>query len=76
MCEYRLRRSPCKNVIGGVCGGIAEYFDVSPTLVRILYIILSLGSIAFSGALTYLFLWILIPMRSCNCVESCDCGFD
>jgi len=73
MCEPRLRRSPCNRVLGGVCGGIAEYFDLSPTLVRFLYIILSVCSVAFPGVLIYLILWMLIPLRPCYCGCHCDC---
>ncbi len=47
--------------IGGVCGGIAEYFDVDPTLVRIVYVVLSIGSAAFPGILVYLLLWLIMP---------------
>ena len=48
-------------MIAGVCGGIAEYFDVSPTLVRILYVLISVASVAFPGILVYLVLWLVIP---------------
>lgn len=75
MLEHRLRRSPCNNVLGGVCGGIAEYFDLSPTLVRFLYIILSVCSVAFPGILVYLLLWLLIPLRPCQCGEHCYCCY-
>ena len=40
----RLKRSTTDVWLGGVCGGIAEYFDIDPTLVRIGYVVLSLGS--------------------------------
>jgi phage shock protein C len=48
-------------VIAGVCGGLAEYFVLDPTLVRILYVIVSVLSAAFPGILVYLILWIVIP---------------
>ena len=48
-------------ILSGVCGGIAEYFDVDPTLIRVLYVVLSLFSAAFPGLLLYIILWILIP---------------
>lgn len=48
-------------VIAGVCGGIAEYFDIDPTLIRVVYVILSLFSVAFPGVLLYIILMILIP---------------
>ena len=55
----RLRRSESK-VIGGVCAGIAEYLDLDPVLVRIGYLLLSILT-AFSGALVYIILWIVLP---------------
>jgi len=48
-------------MIAGVCGGIAEYFDTDPTLVRVLYVIISVISIAFPGILVYLILWAIMP---------------
>lgn len=57
----RLKRSTTDVWLGGVCGGIAEYFDIDPTLVRIGYVVLSLGSAAFPGLLIYLILWTIMP---------------
>mgnify|MGYP003448415589 CR=1 len=48
-------------VLGGVCGGIAEYFSVDPTLIRVLYAVLSLFSAGFPGLLLYIILMILVP---------------
>jgi phage shock protein PspC (stress-responsive transcriptional regulator) len=48
-------------MIGGVCGGIAEWLDWDPTLIRILYVLGSLVSVAFPGILVYIVLWILMP---------------
>lgn len=48
-------------IIAGVCGGIADYFDVDPTLIRVIYMILSLFSAAFPGFLLYIILMIMIP---------------
>ncbi len=48
-------------MIAGVCAGLAEYFGVDPTLVRVLYIIASIVSVAFPGILVYVLLWIVIP---------------
>lgn len=48
-------------IVAGVCGGIAEYFDIDPTLIRVVYAILSLFSVAFPGVLLYIILMILIP---------------
>lgn len=48
-------------MIAGVCGGIAEYFNMDPTLVRIIYVLVSIFSIAFPGILVYIILWLVIP---------------
>lgn len=48
-------------IVAGVCGGIAEYFDVDPTVIRVVYLILSLFSAGFPGLLLYIILMILIP---------------
>ena len=62
--NYRpLRRSVANRVIAGVCGGLAEYFGLDPTVVRVVYVLLSILSAAFPGILIYLILWVLIPER-------------
>lgn len=48
-------------ILAGVCGGIAEYFDVDPTLIRVVYATLSLFSAGFPGILLYIILMILMP---------------
>ncbi len=48
-------------LIAGVCGGIAAWLGWSPTLVRVLYVLVSVLSAAFPGILVYLVLWILMP---------------
>lgn len=48
-------------MIAGVCGGIAEYVGWDPTVVRVLYIVISIVSIAFPGILIYLLLWFAMP---------------
>ena len=55
-----LRKSPDR-MIAGVCGGIAEWLGWDPTLVRILYILISALSVAFPGILVYILLWIVMP---------------
>jgi phage shock protein C len=59
-----LTRSKQHKVIAGVCGGIAESLDWSPTTVRVLYVIVSILSVAFPGILFYLVLWVLMPAAS------------
>lgn len=48
-------------VIAGVCGGIADFLGWDPTLVRILYVVLSIASVAFPGIIVYLILWLVMP---------------
>ena len=48
-------------ILGGVCGGIAEYFDVDPTVIRVAYALLSFFSAAFPGIILYIILLVLIP---------------
>jgi len=56
-----LRRSRNDRWMAGVCGGIAEWLGWDSTLVRVLYVIVSILSVAFPGILVYVALWILMP---------------
>lgn len=58
-----LMRSKSDKMIGGVCGGIAEYFGWTPWLVRFVYVLISILSAAFPGILVYLLLWFLMPLK-------------
>jgi len=58
--QKRLTRSK-DAVLAGVCAGIAKYFDLDPSLVRIAYILASILSVAFPGAIVYIILWLVIP---------------
>lgn len=60
MSDSRLYRSN-NRVIAGVCGGIAEYLGWDTTLVRLLYLVISIASAAFPGTLVYIILWIVMP---------------
>ena len=59
-----LQRSREFRVLAGVCGGIAEWLGWSPTVVRVLFVVVSIASVAFPGILVYLALWVLMPSRS------------
>jgi len=48
--------------IGGICGGLGEYFDKDPTLFRILFIIATLLSFGL-GIIAYLLMWLVVPRR-------------
>ena len=58
-----LRRSRSNRMIGGVVGGLAQHFGLSPGGLRILYVLVSILSAAFPGILAYLILWLLIPQE-------------
>jgi len=63
MAKKRLYRSKKEKIIAGICGGIAEYFDADPTIVRLIWAIATLISLGF-GLLAYLIAWIIIPEKS------------
>jgi len=55
----RLYRSGKDRILGGVCGGIGEYFDIDPVIVRLLWVLFAL---AYGiGVLMYIIAWIIIP---------------
>lgn len=56
-----LRRSRKHRMIAGVIGGLAEYFELDPTLLRVVYVVGSVLSVAFPGILVYILLWVVIP---------------
>ena len=56
-----LRRSRKHRIIAGVCGGIADWLGWDVTLVRILYVIVSVLSVGFPGILAYVILWVAMP---------------
>ncbi len=57
----RLYRSSKSKVFGGVAGGIAEYFDVDPIIIRLLFVIIAFAG--GGGAIVYLILWIALPLE-------------
>ena len=60
--QPRLVRSRTDRRIAGICGGLAEYFDMDPTIVRVAWVILSIvaGAVVF-GVVAYLIAWFIIP---------------
>jgi phage shock protein C len=59
--DSRLRRSRSNKMVAGVIGGLARYFGFDPTMARIIYVVLSVVSVAFPGILVYILLWIIMP---------------
>ena len=55
----RMYRDPDNRVIGGVCSGLASYWRIDPTIVRVIFVILAIFGMA--GVLIYLILWIVLP---------------
>lgn len=60
----RLTRSRSDRMIGGVCAGLARYFEVDPVIVRVLFVVMALAQGA--GILLYLVLLIVIPEEDVN----------
>ncbi len=56
----RLTRSKKNRIIAGVCGGIGEYLDIDPTVIRVIWAILTVASYG-TGLLAYLLAWVIIP---------------
>jgi phage shock protein C len=56
-------RSRHDKVIAGVCGGLARSLGWNSTVVRILYVVVSIASVAFPGILVYIILWIVMPLE-------------
>ena len=60
--KKQLMRSGCDQKIAGVCAGVAHYFDMDPTIVRVIW-----GVLAFcygAGIVAYIILWIIAPVAS------------
>ena len=58
----RLMRSTVEKRFTGVCGGIAEYYGIDPTIVRIVFVVLALGG--GTGFVLYPLLWLIMPIRT------------
>ncbi len=66
--KRRLVRSSTDKKIGGVCGGLADYFDLDPTLIRIVWLLAFLC--AGVGLLAYVILWIALPLGPTDVVDT------
>ncbi len=63
-----LYRTEKDKMIGGVCGGLGKYFDIDPTIVRLLFALIFFGY--GSGAMIYVLLWIIMPSETMIDTES------
>jgi phage shock protein C len=59
--EKRLERSRTEKMIGGVCGGLAAYFGVDATLVRVLLVFVTI--LGGAGVPLYAVLWVIMPLE-------------
>lgn len=62
MMMKRLRRSPQQKMLAGVLGGVAEYFDIDVTIVRLLFVLISIFSGLFLGLIVYLIAMVIVPL--------------
>ena len=69
----RFTRSRTERMIGGVCGGIADYFDLDPTLVRLVFVLLVLVGVG-SPILLYLILWVIMPPDRSVRIQEAETG--
>jgi phage shock protein C len=58
----RLYRSRTNRMIAGVCGGLAEYFNIDPVIVRLIALLLLLPG-GLPGLLPYFILWVVVPKK-------------
>jgi len=63
MTNKKLYRSIDNSMVGGVMAGIADYFNIDVTLVRILYVFITIFSAVFPTILVYLICWAIIPSK-------------
>lgn len=61
MADRTLRRSRSNKVLGGVCGGLGDYFNIDPVIVRLLFVAAFI--FAGIGPLIYIIMWIVIPQE-------------
>jgi phage shock protein C len=60
----RLKRTRNDRMIAGVCGGLAKYLDVDPTILRLVFALATFFTVVFPGVLIYLIMWIIMPKES------------
>ena len=65
----KLYRSRENRVLGGVCGGLGEYFDIDPTLVRLLFVFGAFLGVPGALLLIYLVMWLIVPQTELAVTE-------
>lgn len=61
--EKKIYRLQSDKMIGGVCAGLAEYLDIDATLIRLLFVALSLLTAIFPMLVFYIIAWIIVPVK-------------
>lgn len=64
----RLFRSRDERMLGGVCGGLGEYLNTDPTIIRVLFVIITL--FGFAGVFLYLAMWLIVPEEPLEAVSA------
>lgn len=59
----KLTRSKDNRMIAGVCGGLAEYFSIDPTIVRLIYALFTLFTVGFAGVIAYVVMCFVVPEK-------------
>ena len=59
----KLYRSNTNKVFAGVCGGLGEYFDLDPVVIRLFWLLIAIFSGIFPGVIAYIFAILLIPRK-------------
>ena len=72
MATKKLTRSANNKMLAGVCGGLAEYFGVDATLVRIIYAVLAFFTTGFPGLLLYIILMLIMPVKQDADIEDVE----
>ena len=64
--EKKLYRNPQNKILAGVCSGLAEYLNIDPTIVRVIWALVGLSG---AGLLAYLICALLIPEKPCSIID-------
>lgn len=59
--EKRLYRGRTNVMVSGVCGGIGQYLEIDPTLIRVFFALLTI--VEGTGILLYVLLWVIVPLE-------------
>lgn len=59
--EKKMKRSMTDKKVCGVCAGFAEYFNIDPTVIRILYVLITIFSFGIAGIIAYLLMAVIMP---------------